>query len=76
MQTTPPADDYMSNSEFCQLVRISTRTSARWRAEGNFGPAFIRAGGHRVLYHRPTVEAWLRDRTFRHRADELVRSAA
>ena len=75
MQTTPPADDYLTDAQLCTLLHVAPRTTARWRADGN-GPAFIRKGKYRVLYHRPTVEAWLASRTFRHHADEAARSAA
>lgn len=36
--------------------RISTRTMANWRAQGN-GPRFTKIGG-RVLYPVQAVEAW------------------
>ena len=69
------ADEFLSDAQLCVLLRVTTRTTARWRVEGN-GPAFIRAGGRRVLYRRSDLDIWLARQTFAHRAAEAVAKAA
>ena len=65
------ADEFLSDAQLCALLRVTTRTTARWRVEGN-GPSFVRAGGRRVLYRRTDLDRWLAGRTFAHRAAESV----
>ena len=65
---------FLGEAATARLLRISRRTLQRWRAEGG-GPAFIRAGGRRILYDIAEVERWAAARTFPHRAAELVRGA-
>jgi predicted DNA-binding transcriptional regulator AlpA len=68
-------DDFLSDAQLCAMLRVTSRTTARWRVEGN-GPAFVRAGGRRVLYRRSDLNTWLARRTFAHRAAEAVQAAA
>jgi hypothetical protein len=68
-------DEFLSDAQLCAMLRVTSRTTARWRVEGN-GPAFIRAGGRRVLYRREDLDVWLMKRTFAHRAAEAVAQAA
>ncbi len=63
--------EYLNEAQFCALLRVKPRTAQRWRADGT-GPAFVRAGGRRILYRRADVEAWASARTFAHRAAELA----
>jgi hypothetical protein len=53
------------------MLRVTSRTTARWRVEGN-GPAFVRAGGRRILYRRADLNEWLAGRTYAHRAAEAA----
>ena len=71
---TPP-DEFLSDAQLCAMLRVTSRTTARWRVEGN-GPAFVRAGGRRVLYRRADLNIWVTHRTFAHRAAEAVRRGA
>jgi len=64
-------DEFLSEADLCRLLRVKARTAQRWRAEGS-GPAFVRAGGRRILYRRQDVEAWAAARTFAHRAAEIA----
>jgi predicted DNA-binding transcriptional regulator AlpA len=73
--TETQTDEFLSDAQLCALLHVTTRTTARWRVEGN-GPAFVRAGGRRVLYRRADLDAWLAHRTFPHRAAEAVHAAA
>lgn len=68
-------NEYLTDAQLCALLHVVPRTTARWRSEGN-GPAFIRAGGRRILYRRADLERWLANRTFAHRAAEAVGIAA
>ena len=68
-------DEFLSDAQLCAMLLVVSRTTARWRVEGN-GPAFIRAGGRRVLYRRSDVDIWLARQTFAHRAAEAVAKAA
>jgi len=70
------AEEYLAEDGVCERYpNFTPRTLQRWRATGD-GPAFVRAGKRRVLYRVADIEAWLRDRTYRHRADEIARQAA
>jgi hypothetical protein len=64
------AIEFYTDPQFAALVRRSTRTTETWRRRGG-GPPFIRLG-RRVLYRKTDVELWLRQNTFRHRAEELA----
>jgi predicted DNA-binding transcriptional regulator AlpA len=75
MQTNDtPTGEFLSDAQLCAMLHVTTRTTSRWRVEGN-GPAFIRAGGRRVLYRRADLDLWLSRRTYAHRAAEAVRAA-
>jgi excisionase family DNA binding protein len=63
------AEEYLSDGQACELLHVTSRTTLRWRVEGN-GPPFVRAGGRRILYRRSDLETWLSARTFIHRAAE------
>jgi predicted DNA-binding transcriptional regulator AlpA len=73
MTTTP--DTYLTEDEVARRYRLGRRTLQRWRA-GDDGPPWCRLGRRRVLYRLSDIEAWAAARTFRHRADELSRTAA
>ena len=66
--------DFLSDSQLCAMLRVTPRTTARWRVEGN-GLPFVRAGARRVLYRRSDVDLWLASQTFPHRAAEAVHHA-
>lgn len=63
--------EFLSDAQLCELLRVTPRTTSRWRVDGT-GPAFIRAGGRRILYRRADVNCWLAGRTFAHRAAESL----
>lgn len=65
----------ISDADFCAEMGVNNRTSLRWRNEG-VGPRFMKIGGA-IRYDRADVDAWLRSRTFEHRAGQITgRSAA
>ena len=68
-------DEYITEQGLYARYLIPPRTAQRWRSSGD-GPSWIRLGPRRILYRVSDVEEWLRDRTFRHRADELARAGA
>jgi hypothetical protein len=68
-------DEYITEHGLQERYLIPPRTAQRWRSSGA-GPKWIRLGPRRILYRVSDVEEWLRDRTFRHRADELARAVA
>ena len=68
-------DEFLSDAQLCDLLRVSSRTTARWRNDGG-GPAYIRAGARRILYRRSDLDLWLARQTAPHRAAEAVRRAA
>ena len=55
--------------------KIPPRTAQRWRVTGD-GPPFVRIGKRRILYREGDVVAWMAQRTFSSRADELAQQAA
>lgn len=65
------AAEFLTDAQLCAILHVTTRTTARWRSEGN-GLPFVRAGGRRVLYLRADVDRWIASRTFAHRAAEAV----
>jgi predicted DNA-binding transcriptional regulator AlpA len=68
--------EYLTDAQFRELIgSLDPRTTVRWRRDGE-GPPFVRVGPRRVLYRRSEVDAWLRARTFDHRAAEAVASQA
>ena len=71
MSATEEAECFLTESQLCARLHINRRTALRWRNTGD-GPAYIRAGGHRVLYRSSVIERWLAERTFPHRAAEAV----
>jgi excisionase family DNA binding protein len=66
--------EFLSDAQLCAMLRVTPRTTARWRVEGN-GLPFVRAGARRVLYKRSDVESWIASQTFAHRAAEAVHHA-
>jgi hypothetical protein len=66
---------YLTEEEFAGRYHLGRRTVQRWRQTGD-GPAWVRLGARRVLYRLSDCEVWAAERTYRHRADELARSAA
>ena len=73
--STPSFNEYITDTQLCELVRVDPRTTQRWRTTEQ-GPPFVRVGARRILYRRSDVEAWLLARTHRHRAAELAQQAA
>jgi hypothetical protein len=69
MATAPEyqTHEYIDEDGLAERYFIPPRTAQRWRATGG-GPPFVRLGQRRVLYRIADVEAWLRERTYRHRA--------
>jgi hypothetical protein len=67
-------DEYLDEDSLSEEFKIPPRTAQRWRSTGE-GPKWIRLGRRRILYRRADVEAWLAERTYASRADELARSA-
>jgi predicted DNA-binding transcriptional regulator AlpA len=55
--------DLLTAEQLADIVHASPRTIIRWRGEG-LGPAYVKAG-HRVLYRRADVEAWLESHKIR-----------
>ena len=49
-------DDFLSTRETADMLQVSMRTLARWRAQGN-GPDYRRFG-RRVLYRLRDVKEW------------------
>jgi excisionase family DNA binding protein len=71
-----PADtEYLTDQQLCELLRVTPRTTLRWRRDG-VGPAYTRVGPRRLLYPRANVNSWLARRTFPHRAAEAAQNAA
>ena len=67
--------EYIDEDGLSERYLIPPRTAQRWRATGG-GPPFVRLGRRRVVYRVADVERWLAERTFAHRADELLRQLA
>jgi predicted DNA-binding transcriptional regulator AlpA len=67
--------EYIDEDELDERYHIRPRTAQRWRAEGG-GPPFVRLGKRRIAYRVADVEAWLAERTYKSRADELARASA
>ncbi|WP_018952492.1 helix-turn-helix transcriptional regulator [Thioalkalivibrio sulfidiphilus] len=55
-----PRDYLAETDETSEYIHTSPRTLIRWRNEGK-GPPYIKAG-HRVLYRKRDVDAWLEGR--------------
>jgi hypothetical protein len=68
-------DEYITEQGLQERYFIPPRTAQRWRSSGD-GPRWIRLGRRRILYRVRDVEEWLRERTYKHRADELARQLA
>jgi predicted DNA-binding transcriptional regulator AlpA len=66
---------YLTEGEFADRYHLGRRTVQRWRQTGE-GPRWVRLGQRRILYRLTDIEEWAAARTFKHRADELSRSAA
>ena len=50
-------DEYLTEAEVAELLKVSVSTVRRWRTEG-IGPPVLWAGG-RPRYRRGDVDAWL-----------------
>lgn len=70
--TSEHAEEYWTERCTSKRTRTGLRTLQRWRSEGR-GPPYVRFGPRKILYRRSAVEAWIREREFKHRADELSR---
>ena len=53
-------ENFLTQDEAAKMLRISSRSLARYRLEGT-GPAYMKAG-HRVLYRNADILAWLDSR--------------
>lgn len=53
-------DQFLSWQEAAKFLRVSTRTLARWHAEGK-GPPRIKFQ-RQTLYYKPSLIAWLLER--------------
>lgn len=65
------SNEFLTEPQYCAMVHINPKTAQRQRLNGD-GPPFVRAGAKRILYRRADVDAWLKARTFRHRAEEAT----
>jgi DNA-binding transcriptional MerR regulator len=54
----PDAREYLTETEVARLLRVSTRSLRRYRAEGT-GPPWIRVSERVYRYPREALEAWL-----------------
>src|SRR6202030_1476355 len=70
--TSEHPEEYWTERYTSKRTRTGVRTLQRWRSEGR-GPPYVRFGPRKILYRRSAVEAWIREREFKHRADELSR---
>jgi hypothetical protein len=70
---TPLVDEFLTDVQLATMLRVTTRTTMRWRRDGD-GPAYVRCGARRLLYSRKAVDEWLSRRCFAHRAAETVAS--
>lgn len=76
-QTTTPAialgsrhpDDLMTSVELARALKVNDRLPEVWRQSGT-GPAYMRAGGRRILYRWGDVLTWLNNRRFISTAEE------
>jgi hypothetical protein len=62
-------DTLLTSVELARTLKVNDRLPEVWRATGT-GPAYMRAGGRRVLYRWADVLAWLNDRRFTSTAEE------
>jgi len=60
-ETQKPA--FLTQQEVATLLRVSPRTTERWRLEGS-GPPWIRLGRKKVVYALVDVMAYVDSRTF------------
>ncbi len=56
----PLLEEFLTPAEAAKVLRISSRTLARWR-EDNQGPAYSKLG-RRILYRRDAVQQWVNTR--------------
>ena len=57
--------------EVARRSGLSVRSLERFRISGD-GPPFVRLGKRRVGYLERELDAWLKDRTYAHRAAEMA----
>jgi hypothetical protein len=62
-------DTLLTSVELARTLKVNDRLPEVWRATGT-GPAYMRAGGRRVLYRWGDVLIWLNDRRFVSTAEE------
>jgi hypothetical protein len=62
-------DTLLTSVELARTLKVNDRLPEVWRATGT-GPAYMRAGGRRVLYRWADVLTWLSDRRFISTAQE------
>ena len=65
------SDTHLSSQALAERLNVSQRSLERWRITGE-GPAFLRAGGRRVLYRLADVERWEAERVHASRAAEMA----
>ncbi|MGQ9369597.1 helix-turn-helix transcriptional regulator [Azospirillum sp. ST 5-10] len=56
-------DEYLTESDAAQLLKLSRRTLQRYRQEGG-GPVYARLGHRRVVYRRSDLATWADTRRF------------
>ena len=69
--TEAQPDEFLTDAQLQRLLKVSWRTTQRWRTEGG-GPPFVRISERRLIYSRRDVDEWLRSRTHAHRAAEAA----
>ena len=63
MKCNEYSDEYYTEREAAELLKLSCRTLQRWRQEGVQGLPFRRFGGL-VRYARSDIESWAANRSF------------
>jgi len=75
----PPGElrerEYVDDRDLAQLTPISRIQWRRWRSEGE-GPPYRVINGHRVVYHWPTVRAWIDEQPATRREADALKAKA
>ncbi len=58
VETLPPETRLFTEGEAAQVMRLSSRTLQRMRAEGG-GPRFVRLTSTRIAYRLSDIRKWL-----------------
>jgi hypothetical protein len=62
-------DTLLTSVELARVLKVNDRLPEVWRSSGT-GPAYMRAGGRRILYKWGDVLEWLATRRFSSTAEE------